>query len=316
MSVFRSALSRLLKETLETIIDDKSDNFESSLVFPDYMNVESMDEAWIEDLELAGPPLASVKPEGQEMAFGDIVQGAVTRYIARTFAMRMTISKELMKDNRYDEAIKAARRLKRIIFKTADYDAANILIRQFDTNYPGGDGVPLASNAHTLPRGGTWSNIMASPASPSKVSLATAVAQIKKYPGHDGLLGSGIKPKKVVFPTEQWSIWNEILGQKTLSTNASQTSSGSAANTAQFAEFNTFKSAFGGVDGVEVLYWTNTTTNWGIITDAENGLKFLWRQRPESQTWVENSQLNMSHSVDARWTTGWSDSRSYYGINA
>ena len=316
MSVFRSAVAKLLKKTLDKIIDDPSDGFEKNLIFPKYLKVDSMDEAYIDDLEMAGPTLAKVKAEGQEMAFGDILQGFTTRYTPTTFAMRMTISKELMRDNKYDQAIRAARRLKRIIYKTAEYDAANVLIRMFDTNYVGGDGVPLVSNAHTLPRGGTWSNAMASPASPSKVALTAAVAQIKKIPGHDGLLGSGISPKKIVFPTEQWGIWHEILGQKNLTLNASQTSSGSAANTAQFAEFNTFKSAFGDVEGVEVLYWTNTTTQWGIITDAENGMRFLWRQKPESQSWVENSQLNMSYSVDARWTTGWSDARGFYGVQA
>jgi hypothetical protein len=295
-SVFTSTIAQSLKETLNLIIDDKTDGLESKLVMSKYCEVMSMSDHYEDDLEMSGPGLASEKPEGAEIALGTLREGALTRYYARI------ITEEAMEDAKYDKVLQAARRLKRSMMKTIDYDAANILQRAFNSSYVGGDGQPLCSSSHTLPDGGTWSNQLATPFSPSRAAVIIATSQIRKYPGHDGSI-EGYEPRKVICPTEQWAVWRGIVG----STHAPEAG--------EFNEINVVNSDLS-LEVVPVKYWTNTTTNWLILTDADNGLNFRYRRHPRSRTWVDNDNEQMKYAISARWARGWSDARAVLGSNA
>ena len=71
-----------------------------------------------------------------------------------------------------------------------------------------------------------------------------------------------------------------------------------------------------GLEGVPVKYWTNTTTNWGLISAVDNGFKFKWRRKPRSRSWVDNDQEIMKYGISARWARGWSDPRCILFVNA
>ena len=303
--VFQSTEAHLLRETLNEIITDKTDGIERDLIFPKYLKVEGMSDAFEDDIEIAGPGLASEKFEGQEMMMGSIKEGPVNRYFARTFAIRLGITREAMKDNKYPAAIDLGKLNKAALWKTAEVDGANVLARAWNSTYTFGDGQPLASTAHPLAQGGTYSNTLATPMSPSVLALSIVNSACKKLPGPDGLI-QGFTIKKVVFPTEQWAVWGAILKSEFTPT---------AGN---FSEVNVVnsKSGFMNVEPVEVKWWTNTTTNWGALTDAPNGLKWKWRERPDSNTWVENSNLVMWYGQWARWSRGCSNPRGFYGSQA
>src|SRR5690349_2830393 len=259
MSVFRSVLANTLKNTLNKIIDDDTDGVKSKVVFTKYCDEIPMSDAYEDDLETAGPGLASDTPEGTEIPLGTIREGAMTRYIARKFALKLVVSEEMMEDGKYPDAIKAARRLKRAMWLTADVDAALMLVRAENTGYVGGDGQPLASASHTLPHGGTFSNLMATPMTPSRAAWHVATAAIRTFPGHDGIR-SRLTPKRVLCPVEQESTWEEL------------TESTMAPEPGNFATINIIKRA--NIEVVGVTHWTNTTTNWAVQTDADNGLNF------------------------------------------
>ena len=78
----------------------------------------SMDDNFVDDLEYGGPGLASEKPEASEVQAGSIKEGYLTRYMARTFALKLIISDEALEDAKYDKVIMAAKRLKRAMNKT------------------------------------------------------------------------------------------------------------------------------------------------------------------------------------------------------
>lgn len=299
--VFETALADTLKATLETLVDDDTDGVEAGLVFPKWMDVRTMSDAYEDDLELGGPGLATETPEGQEMGTGSITEGVLYRYVARKFGIRLMITEETMEDSKYPMAIKAAQRCKRAIFKTADIDATNRLARAFNATYAGGDGVALASATHTLPNGGTFSNLMSPATSPSVAALTVARYTVQKFPGHDGVT-DGVELKCAVFPTEQLTVWQELTGSKL------RPEGGNFATINVVNDWN--------LDLVPVKYWTNTTTNWIMITTADNGLNFRWRRRPRSRAWVENSQEVMINAYTARWSHGWSDARGVFGSNA
>src|SRR5690606_37697961 len=107
------------------------------------------------------------------------------------------------------QVVDVAKKLKRSIYMSLDYDTVMALVRMANPAYPGGDGVPLVSNAHPLKRGGTYSNTLATPAAPSKHSVSVARAMVMKYPGKDGLI-QGYDLETAVYPVEQWNVWEEI----------------------------------------------------------------------------------------------------------
>lgn len=300
-TIFNSTIFNSLKETLDEIVDDDTDNVESSMVAKKWAMMTTQEDYYEDDLEMGGPGLATETGEGSEIEVGTIREGYITRYISRKFALKLIITDEAMEDNKYPEAIKLAKRLKRAIWKTADIDMTNILIRAANTAFTGGDGQPLASASHTLPHGGTWSNTLATPLAPSRIALITAISQMRKYPGHDGVT-EGVEPKQILHPTEQWGIWEGILGSKM------------APEPGNFAEINVVNDK--GIKPVSIKYWNNTTTNWAIRTDSDNGLQMRWRRKPRSNSWVENDNETMKYSISARWSRGWSDPRGILFSNA
>lgn len=302
-TIFSSTHARALKKTLDLISQDKTDGSESNLELKNFFKVSTMEDAYEDDLEVAGVGLASEKPEGQEIAAGSIREGYQTRYLARTFGQRLVITEEAIEDNKYSEILELARQLKASMYTTADYDAANVLARGFNSAYVGGDGKPLWATDHPLAQGGSFSNIMATPMSPSVQAVIVATTQIMNYPGHNGLLGR-TKIKKIVHPSAQWAVWRIIMGSE------------KTPEYGNFAEINVVKEQR--IETVQSSYWLNTTTNWCVLTDANevDGLRWKWRRKPRGRSWVTNSNETMEYSNTARWARGWTNPRATLGVGA
>lgn len=299
--VFTSTIADGLKLTLDEVVDDNLTNYKAKAIFPKWMAQTNMQDNYEDDLEMGGPGLAAEKAEGAEMQAGGIQEGALTRYIARTFALKLVVTEEAVEDSKYPQIIQAGSRLPRAMYKTADIDATNILSRAINTAYVGGDGQPLASATHTLPTGGTFSNLMVVSMSPSRIAVATATTQMRKWPGHDGIT-EGVEPKGVIYPQEQWHIWDGLrMSEKN-------------PESGNFNEINIVKNL--GLEGIPVKYWTNTTTNWGMLGDIDNGFKWKWRRKPRQRSWVDNDQEIMKYGISARWARGWSDPRCILFVNA
>ena len=301
-TVFESAIADTLKKTLSMIVDDKTNGLEAGAVYKRYMDEQSMEDAYEDDLEMGGPGLASETAEGSDVPTSTLREGYITRYMSRKFAIRMNVTEEAIEDCKYPQVIKAATRLKRSMNKTIEIDCANVLARQFNSSYVGGDGLCLSNASHTLPGGGTFSNIMATPMSPSRIAITVATSQMRKYPGHDGIT-EGVEPRKIICPTEQWAVWAGIVKSK------------NAPEPGAFNEINVVNSELD-IEVVPVKYWTNTTTNWCIKTDSDSGPNIRWKRKPKARSWVENSNEVMSYLISARWARGWSDPRSWYGVAA
>jgi hypothetical protein len=300
-TIFRSHVARQLQEgVLDDIIDDDSDGVFQSQFLHKWCEEEDMDGAYVDVLEMAGPGLASEKPEGAEMATGGIKEGTLTRAIARTFALRMSITEEAMEDCKYKESINLKKRNKRAMAKTQDIDATNMLVRGWNTAYVGGDGLPLFSASHTLPHGGTFSNTMATPLSPSRSAVIVARTAVRKYPGHDGVT-EGETLKMIICPVDQESLWEGIVGSAKVPES-------------DFNEINVVHKM--GLEIVAIPYWSNTTTNYAFKTSAEGGPTFYHRRKPRSRTWLENSMEVMNSSTSARWARIWQDARATFGVQA
>jgi hypothetical protein len=286
--IFTSTAALALKETLEDIDTDEHGSEGSKAVFPKWLTVKSMGDNYIEYYEVAGSGLAGEKPEGESIPVGTIVEGPLTRFNARTYGQRMIVSDEALEDMKYDKVIMAAKRNNRSLWKLADFDATLMLVRATNTSFVGGDGLPLASTAHLLPGGGTYSNKLATAFSPSKAALVIAAAQLMQQVGHDGLI-DGVEPKKAV-------LWREILGSSMDPTPGA------------YNAINVINRDLD-IKPVPVKYWTSSTTNWALITDADLGLMWFWRRKPKSNTWVTEDKTMMNYAITARWSRGWVNPR-------
>jgi hypothetical protein len=300
--IFTGKIAQSLKRTLDKIIDDPTDNAEKGSDYKVWCDESPMPDNWVDDLEMGGPGLLSRKPEGQEITTGSIDEGVRTRYIPDTYAMKLIVTEEAMEDSKYEKVLNLARRLKRACYKTLDINATLTLVNGFDTAFPGADGLPLWSASHTLPGGGTFSNLAAAPAAPSVSALVPIISQIKKMVGHDGI-AEGYKPVRVLCPTEQWGDWSEIIN------------SSFEPVTNNFATINVIKNDYGRMTVKDLKFWDNTTSNWAVQTDVDDQIQVKWRAKPRTRTWVDNGNENMLHSIRARWAVGYSDPRNSVGVN-
>lgn len=300
---FTSSTGKSLKRTIDKIITDPSDGYASpqKSQYKQWCKESDMPDNWVDDQEYGGPGLLALKPEGQEIQSGAINEGVTTRYIASTYARKLTVTEEALEDQKYEKVIDAARRLKRVAYKTVDINAHQMLNNGFDTTVPGSDGLPLWSASHTLPGGGTFSNLGAS-AAPSVAALTTVVTQMRKMVGHDGI-AEGYAPTRVLSPTEQWGDWTEILKSTKEPVNDN------------FARINVINSEYN-LQYSDLKFWDGSATDWAVQTDNDNQLQVKWRRRLKSNSWVDNSGMNMLYSVSGRWVPGWSDARNSVGVDA
>lgn len=311
-AIFQSTVAHTLKKILLSIVMDSSDGIEAphsttnpnGMYLKHWMHEADMPDAFMDDLEIGGPGLAKEVSEGGELPSGTITEGIVTRYLARKFGLKLQITEEAMEDNKYPESIKLAKHNKRALFKTADIDATNILVRGWNSSFVGGDNVSLFNASHTLPNGGTFSNTMSVPMTPSRAAFIVATTAMRKLPGHDGVT-QGYEPTGVICPVDQWAVWRGLTG------------SSHAPEPGEFNEINVIPDF--DLKVTAIPYWSNTTTNYAfttVVNDEGEGAKFLWRRRADSRNWVENSQEIMSHSISARWARGWTDARGLFGVQA
>jgi hypothetical protein len=295
-TIFTSTVALNLKETLEEIITDQLDGVEAGLDYTKWMKNRPMSDNFEDDQEYSGGGLMAETPEGTEIPALSLTEGYTKRYTARKFTARYVVTEEAMDDSKYPKVIQAVKRLKRAGFKTKDIDATNVLVRATNSSFPGPDGVALASASHPLAANGSFSNILATPMAPSTTSWNNAIAQLDQMVDHDGII-EGYKAVAVLHPVQQRGIWTVLLN----STNDPEFGN--------FSAINVIKKYDNDVKRVQLKYWTNTTTNWAIQTDCDNGFQFRDRKKFTSKTWIEYNQELMNYSLSGRWDVGFSDPR-------
>lgn len=295
-TIFTSTVALNLKETLEEIITDQLDGVEADLDYTKWMKNRPMSDNFEDDQEYSGGGLMAETPEGTEIPALSLTEGYTKRYTARKFTARYIVTEEAMDDSKYPKVIQAVKRLKRAGFKTKDIDATNVLVRATNSSFPGPDGVALASSSHPLATGGSFSNTLATPMAPSTTSWNNAIAQLDQMVDHDGLI-EGYKAVAVLHPVQQRGLWTVLLN------------STMDPEFGNFAAVNVIKKYDNDVKRVQLKYWTNTTTNWAIQTDCDNGFQFRDRKKFTSKTWIEYNQELMNYSLSGRWDVGFSDPR-------
>ena len=261
---------------------------------------ESSERSFEEETKLSGFSAAPVKNEGSAIAYDNAQEVFTARYNHETIALGFSLTEEAIEDNLYDSlSSRYTKALARAMSYTKQTKAAATLNNGFDTDYPGGDGVPLFSAAHPLVSGGTNSNIPSTPADLNETSLEAAVIQIAAWTDERGLLIAA-KPCKLVVPPSQMFIATRLLETELRVSTADN-------------DINALKSNGSIPEGYAVNHFLTDTDAWFLTTDVPNGLKHFVRTPMATGMDGDFDTGNVRYKARERYSFGWSDPLGMYG---
>ena len=122
---------------------------------------------------------------------------------------------------------------------------------------------------------------------------------LRRLPSSNGLI-RGYQLNKLVVPPDLWFRANRVLKSE-------------QQNDTNNNAINVLKGM-----GIEIASkggnpFMTSTSNWFGVTDAEAGLRFVWRQKPTFREHNTEDNLTCTFSGYMRFDTGWTDPRGVYG---
>jgi len=294
----RAAFRKQLQEGLNTVfgMEYKSYNQEWRPIFTTSSSIK----AYEEDVLMAGLAGAPVKPEGAPITYDSGAEAFVARYVHETIALAFSLTEEAEEDNLYGSVgSKYSKALARSMQHTKEVKGAAVLNNGFDSNFPGGDGVPLFDLLHPLWGGGTQSNTFTTQADISETSLEEACIQISKWVDERGI-PIAVIPVKIIIPPDLGFIVERIL--------MSQYRPGTADN-----DINAMKAMGKFPGGAHQNHRLTDPDAWFLITDAMDGLKHMVRKNISRGLEGDFETGNMRYKARERYSFGWSDYRGGFG---
>jgi hypothetical protein len=248
-------------------------------------------------VEVTGLGLASVKGEGQSIAYDGFGQGPKTPFTHVTYGLGFILTREAQEDNLYQEIAEAnAQALPFSMLVTKETVHANILNRAFNSSYTGGDGKELVSNAHPTVNG-TQSNLLTA-ADLSEAAIEDAVTNITLAKNSAGL-PIALRPIRIVISPNDLFNATRIL--------KSEMRVGTANN-----DINAIK-MLGVIPEITVNNYLTDTDAWFVQTNAPNGLISYQRRALDLEDDSDFDTENLKYKATERYSAGWGDWRSTFG---
>lgn len=173
------------------------------------------DRAYEDTAYFGGLGLPVIKPEGKEIVYDDFVQGFQKRWSHVTYGLGTRITEEMIEDTLYNK-IPTNMSAQSKELGASFGELLEILVHDIinngtnTTNHTAGDGLSIFNTAHTLLRGGTWSNRLSPDADLSATSLQTCIDQFITTKDDSGKFQI-IKPKYIlIHPNNAWKAY-ELL---------------------------------------------------------------------------------------------------------
>ena len=236
--------------------------------YTDLYDVEDDDRAYVEDYKVTGYGLASVKPEMQAGTFDDEYAGGTTRYTHIAYSLGYIVSYEELQDNLYMEV--ASRRAKANAFsmaQTVEVTGAFIYNNAFATTYfTTWDNKALIATDHVNISGGSFSNKLSPAADLSEAALEDLSIQIMGAK-NDRNLNISLMPQSLHVAPGEWFNANRILKSVLQSDTTSN-------------NINVLKATNAFPKGIKVNHYLTNAASWFVRTNAPQGMKMFWRERP------------------------------------
>lgn len=236
--------------------------------YPDLYEEMDSSQAYEEDYQVTGFGLASIKPQGQGIAYDSEIGGPTTRYTHIAYALGYIVTYEELKFNLYQQvSMRRARANAFSINQTTENVCAFLYNNAFVTTYfTTADGVALISTAHVNTTGGTFSNELSPSADLSEAALEDMCIQIMGVQNDRGLMIS-VMPQTLHVPRQEWFNAQRIM-KSTLQPD-------SVSN-----NINVLKATNAFPGGIKMNHYFTSASPWFVRTNCPNGMQMFWAERP------------------------------------
>lgn len=291
---FRAIVEPILNQAFDGVYDQRKDEYKQ--VFAEENGIAR---SYQEEPVMFGFPAAPELPDGMPVTYqsgGILFQ---KRYTYKIYGLAFALTKVLVEDSDHVRVGTIySKHLAQSLVETLETVTANELNRAFNAAYPGGDGVSLSNASHPIV-GGSFSNILATPAALSQTSLEQMLIQIRGAVDNNGKK-IRLSPKKLVIaPSNMFQA--EVLLKSVLRAGTNNN------------DINPVKSMSMLDPDPAVISRLTSATAWWIQTDAQNGLKVLWRRRPDGGMEGDFETDSMRYKKTMRFGSGWTDPRCMFG---
>jgi hypothetical protein len=237
-------------------------------------------------------------PDGQPVTYDEGGELYVKRYTYDVYGLAFALTKVLVEDGDHIRIGSTySKHLAQSMNETLETVTANHLNRAFNSSYTGGDAAALVSASHPV-IGGTQSNVLTS-AALSQTSLEQAIITIRQAQDSRGKKIRLTPKKLVVHPSNM--LQAEVLLKSVLRAGTNNN------------DLNPIKSSSSLMDSAVVMSRLTSATAWFVQTDAQNGLKVLWRRKMEKGMEGDFESDSTRYKSTMRFGSGWTDWRSLYG---
>lgn len=290
---FRAIVEPILNQSFDGVYDQRTDEYKQ--VFTEENGIKR---AYHEEPVLYGFGAAPKLPDGQPVTYDEGGQLYIKRYEYDVYGLAFALTKVLVEDGEHIRlGTIYSKHLAQSMDETLETVTANHLNRAFTSGYNGGDGVQLVTNAHPV-IAGNQSNLLTS-AALSQTSLEQALIQIRQAQDPRGKKIRLVPKKLIVAPSNM--LQAEVLLKSVLRAGTNNN------------DLNPIKSSSSLMDSASVLSRLTSPNAWFVQTDAQNGLKVLWRRKIEKGMEGDFETDSVRYKATMRFGSGWTDWRSLYG---
>lgn len=293
---FRAVVEPILNQYFDGVYTQRKDEWKQ--VFNE-INA-TIERAYFEEPVGYGFGAAPELPDGMPVTYQ---QGGILfnkRYTYKVFGLAFALTKVLVEDGDHISIGSTfSKHLAQSLIETKELRCANVLNRAFNASYVGGDGVSLSNASHPIV-GGTFSNVLATPAALSQTSLEQMLIQIRKAVDNNGKKIRLQGRKLVVSPDNVFQA--EVLLKSVLRAGTSNN------------DINPIKSMNNTVDAdPAVLSRLTSSTAWWVSTDAPEGMKLMVRRKLSKSMEGDFETDSVRYKATERYIEGWTDPRAMYG---
>jgi hypothetical protein len=294
-------VARLLQDGLESVFGQEYSGHDKQYtkIFKEFTSKKAFEQ----DQQFEGFSLASVKPQGDSIAYDEQSEGISPKYPAVTYGKGFIVTEEALEDELYGVFNKRSRGLAFSMAQTKEVVAANVLNNGFDSNFTmtSGDGLELFSTAHVNGPSDstTHSNELAIAADLTEASLEDMLIQINEATDPRGLRIALQGTCLLVAPANMYNAERILASplQNDTSNNAINAVRGRNSLSEDFAVNN---------------YLTDDDA-WFIKTNSPDGMKCFNRRAAKFEQDMDFGTSNMRFKATERYSFGWSDDRGIYG---
>jgi hypothetical protein len=295
MAMNRANFAKMLEPGLNTLFGLEYDSYPAE--YEAVFESNTSQKAFEEDVLLAGFGNAPTKSEGSAVSYDAASQQWTARYQHETIALAFSITEEAEEDGQYGSiASRYTKALARSMASTKEIKAANILNTATTVN--GGDGAPLLSATHPT-QNGNQSNILATPADLSEVSLEAILIQIADMKDDRGLRVAA-QGTQLIIPTAYTFVAERLL--------ESQLRTATADN-----DINAIRQGGYLPQGYHIMRRLTDSDQWFVQTDIPDGLKMFQRSPMKKGMEGDFETGNVRYKVRERYSFGATDWRGVFG---